>query len=87
MTDTAPTPTPLSPEQIATTDALIMAAATAEWCKVAVLISRTVDLAKAQNLDVPSSAIVTRIYALAESKALATQGNVRRWRAGEVRKG
>lgn len=85
-------PTPHSPAldaapDAAAIDALILSAATAEWCKVAILIARTVDAANAQGSAIPSSAIVARIYALAETKALATQGNVRRWRAGEVRLG
>jgi Protein of unknown function len=70
-----------------TVDALILSSATAEWCKVAILIARAVDGAKAQGLEVASGVIVPRLYALAETGALETQGNVRRWRAGEVRLG
>jgi Protein of unknown function len=86
---TEPTPTPLTPSTLddAAIDELILSTANTEWCKVAILIARTVDAAKAQGIDLPSSAIVARIYVLADSKALATQGNVRRWRACEVRLG
>jgi hypothetical protein len=84
-----PTPTPLIPSTLddAAVDALILSVATSDWCKVAILIARSVDAAKAQGIDLPSSTIVARIYVLADSKALATQGNVRRWRACEVRLG
>lgn len=66
-------------------DAVILACATAEWCKVALLISRATDAARAAGLEAPAQVIATRIYALAEAHRLDVQGNVRRWRAGEVR--
>ena len=91
MTDTTPTaspgPAPPSPAHVAAIDALILKAASPEWCKVAVLIARTVDLAKAEGRDLAPAVIVPRIYALADSGALSVQGNVRRWRSGEVRRG
>ena len=88
VTETAAAPAVVqSPEQVAGVDALILSVATGEYCKVAVLIARAVDAAKAQGLDVASGAIVPRIYALAESGQLTVQGNVRRWRAGEVKRG
>ena len=49
------------------------------------VIARATDAAKAQALDVPAQAIAQRIYALTDNKRLVVQGNVRRWRAGEVR--
>ncbi len=83
------TTTPLTPSTLddAAIDALILSVANAEWCKVAILIARSVDAAKAQGIDLPANAIVPRIYALADINALATQGNVRRWRACEIRLG
>jgi hypothetical protein len=86
-TETAVGPPAPSTLDDVTIDALILSVASAEWCRVAILIARTMDAAKAQGLDLASSAVVARIYALAERKALATQGNIRRWRAGEVRLG
>jgi Protein of unknown function len=89
MTDIAAEPTPevpscLTPEDLAT-DALILAAATAQWCKIALVIARTVDLGRAEGRELTSTTIAPRIYAMAESGALSVQGNVRRWRAGEVK--
>lgn len=77
----------MTPEQEATTDAVILSCATDVPCKVAILIARAVDAAKAQSLDVTPAMIAPRIYALAESGKLNVQGNVRRWRAAEVKKG
>ena len=76
-----------TPEQDAITDGLIMACASEEACKVAILIARTVDAANAQSLEITPSMIAPRIYALAESGKLSVQGNVRRWRAAEIKKG
>ncbi|MFM9941216.1 MAG: DUF3658 domain-containing protein [Hyphomicrobiaceae bacterium] len=66
-------------------DALIMAACDGEWCKMAVFLSRVVDAAKAQGIETTGQAIATRIYNLVETGRLEAKGNVRRWRAGEVR--
>ena len=75
------TAAPVSDEAV---DALIMASATAVPCKVALLIARTVDAAKAQALVLTAAAIAPRLYALAETGQLTVAGNVRRWRAAEV---
>lgn len=86
MTEAAPAPVPPSAsEGDAAIDALILASAPADWCKVAMLIARTVDAAKAQSLEVPASVIVPRIYVLVEGGRLTVQGNVRRWRAAEIK--
>jgi hypothetical protein len=82
-----PAVTSMTPEQEAMTDAVILSCATSVSCKVAILIARTVDAAKAKSLDVTPAMIAPRIYALAESGKLNVQGNVRRWRAAEVKKG
>ncbi len=66
-------------------DQLIIGCATNEWCKVAVLIARATDAARATQRTVSGQALAQRIYALAESRRLDVRGNVRRWRAGEVR--
>jgi hypothetical protein len=78
---------PTTPEQSAATDALILTSASNEYCKVAVLIAKTTDAARAQALEVGPQAIAARIYALTDSGQLTVQGNVRRWRAAEVRLG
>ena len=88
VTVTAAAPAPATtPEQDAIVDALILACATKDACKVAILIARTVDAAKAQGLELTSAVIAPRIYALADAGKLSVQGNVRRWRAAEVKKG
>lgn len=67
-------------------DAIILAAGDGDWAKVAVFIARVVDAAKTQGLETTGQAVAARIYALVESGKLEAKGNVRRWRAGEVRK-
>lgn len=76
----------LDPAFVMRLDAVILACASPEWCKVAVLISRVTDAARAAGLEAPAQVIAARIYALAETQRLDVQGNVRRWRAGEVRR-
>ena len=66
-------------------DAVILACGTAEWCKVAMLIARTTDAAREKSIDAPAQVIAGRIYALVADRRLQSQGNVRRWRASEVR--
>ena len=66
-------------------DAIILSCATAEWCKVAMLIARATDAARAASLEAPAQVIAAHIYALAATDRLDVQGNVRRWRASEVR--
>lgn len=67
-------------------DALILASADADWCKVAVFIAKVVDAAKAQGAETSGQAVAQRVYALVEAGTLESKGNVRRWRASEVRK-
>ncbi len=67
-------------------DALILECAEGEWRKVAMLIARATDAARALPLDVTAQGIATRIYAMTSDHRLEVQGNVRRWRAAEVRK-
>jgi len=76
-------PEPADPDAL---DALILQSADAEWCKVAVFIAKVVDAAKARGIDTSGQAVAQRVYALVEGKGLEAKGNVRRWRAGEVRK-
>lgn len=67
-------------------DALILESAGSDWCKVAMLIARATDAARALPLAVTPQDIATRIYAMTSDSRLDVQGNVRRWRAAEVRK-
>ena len=66
-------------------DALILATAGADMEKVAVFISRVVDAAKAQAIETTGQAIAARIYVLVDHGYLEAKGNIRRWRAAEVR--
>lgn len=50
------------------------------------LIARVTDAARAESIDTTAQAIATRIYAMTADNRLDVQGNVRRWRASEVRK-
>ena len=67
-------------------DAVILHAAGRDWVKVAVFIARVVDAAKAADREATGQVIAARIYALVDAGKLEAKGNVRRWRAGEVRK-
>lgn len=66
-------------------DAVILSCGTPQWCKVAMLIARATDAARAKSIDAPAQMIAGRIYALVAQQRLQSQGNVRRWRASEVR--
>ena len=78
-------PLPPSPEQEASTDAIILASATTEWIKIAVLIARATDGLRAQSVVATPPLIALRIYSLIESGKLDVTGNMRRWRAALVR--
>lgn len=80
-TTSAAAPPPSAIADPATLDRLIMTSATAEWCKVALLIARVTDACKAEAIDATGQTIAARIYALVEEGRLTVQGNVRRWRA------
>lgn len=67
-------------------DTAILDSASGEWCKVAVLIARATDAVRAQSLDVSPQDIANRIYAMTSDSRLEVTGNVRRWRAAEIRK-
>ena len=84
MTDTLVTTEPAAAPD-PRLDALILTCATGDWVKVAVLIARITDAARAEALEVLPQGIAARIYALADAHSLQVKGNVRRWRAGEVR--
>ena len=79
------TETAVTPEIDARLDAVILSCANEEWRKVAMLIAQTTDAARLQGIAAPAQAIAARIYALAANHRLEVQGNIRRWRASEVR--
>lgn len=67
-------------------DTAILDSAGAEWCKVAVLIARATDAARAAGFTASPQDIANRIYAMTSDNRLDVSGNVRRWRAAEVRR-
>ncbi len=67
-------------------DELILNACDGAWAKVAVFIARVIDAAKVQGIQASGQSVAARIYVLVETGKLEAKGNVRRWRAGEVRK-
>ena len=67
-------------------DAIVVASADATFVKVALFISRVVDAAKSVGVGATGQAVATRIYALVDAGVLEANGNVRRWRASEVRR-
>jgi Protein of unknown function len=84
--NTPPAATPASvTEADQRLDALISASATVEWCKVAMLIARVTDAARAAAIEVTAQGIASRVYAMTADRRLEVQGNVRRWRDSEVR--
>jgi hypothetical protein len=85
MIDTAEGSVDTTPEDAALIDAVILASAPVAWSKIAVVIARATDLAKERDIVVTPRQIAARIYALTDAGKLAVQGNVRRWRTGEVR--
>lgn len=82
MTDPGPIPAAPTDDMI---DALVLGSADADWRKMAVFIARVVDAAKLQGLATSGQAVAQRVYALVDTGKLEARGNVRRWRAGEIR--
>jgi len=76
-------PTLSAPDDVL--DSLVLSSADEEWRKVAVFIARVVDAAKERGHVTSGQIVAQRIYALVEAGRLEARGNVRRWRAGEVR--
>ena len=66
-------------------DASILASADGEWRHVALLIARAMDACKAASIETTGQQIAARIYALVQEGRLASEGNIRRWRAGKIR--
>lgn len=78
MSETAPVPN-------ARVDELIMAAARANWRKVAMIMFRVIEAGEAQGLAIGDEQIGERVRALAEAGKLDSQGDLRRPRFSEVR--
>lgn len=76
---------PGTSDTAASIDAIVLACATDEWSKVAIVIARATDAARAQNVSTTAQSLAARVYALAEASRIETRGNVRRWRDGEIR--
>jgi hypothetical protein len=79
------TNSPAEPNPDPRLTAIVLASATEEPCKVALLIARATDAARAQSIEASAQDIAAAIYALAADKGLDVTGNVRRWRSAEVR--
>lgn len=66
-------------------DALILAAAGEEWMKVALIISAVFDAPGFDKDQLSAQDVAERLYILVDNGQLAVQGNMRRWRDGEVK--
>lgn len=66
-------------------DQIVLSTAGAEWEKVAVLISKVFEAPSLKGIEGLGQKIAERIYILVDSGRLDVQGNMRRWRDGEVR--
>lgn len=66
-------------------DALLMEAATTEWEKTAVVISKVFDTPNFSDLGVKSQDVAQRLYILIDNGRLDVQGNMRRWRDSAVK--
>jgi len=69
-----------------TIDALILSTATGEWVKINVIIAAVFDAPEFAGLDCSAQDVAARLYILVDNGQLAVQGNMRRWREGEVKK-
>ena len=67
-------------------DPIVVASADETFVKVALFISLVIDAAKAVGVEATGQSVATRIYALVDAGVLEANGNVRRWRASEVRR-
>lgn len=72
-------------EQFKELDALILAAASNEWQKTALVISKVFDDPAFDKDKATGQIIAMRIYELVDNKALVSTGNIRRWRDSNVK--
>lgn len=66
-------------------DALILAAATPEWTKTALLIAKVFDSPFFPGEGTTAQHIADRLYILIDHGQLDVKGNMRRWRDSEVK--
>jgi hypothetical protein len=68
-----------------TIDALILSAASGKWQKVAIVISKVFDDPAFDGAGMSAQNVAEQLYILVDNGQLAVQGNMRRWRDGQVR--
>ncbi|MDP2409555.1 MAG: DUF3658 domain-containing protein [Pseudolabrys sp.] len=66
-------------------DAVILSVLQNDWCKTAMIISRTRNDYEARAIFLDLEIIGARIQVLADAVRIESQGNVSRWRHSEVR--
>ena len=66
-------------------DALVMAAANAEWQKTAMVISAVFDNPDFSKDTCSAQEVAERLYILVDNGQLDIKGNMRRWRDSEVK--
>jgi len=66
-------------------DAVILSALRKDWCKTAMIISRTRNDYEARAISFDLDIIGARIQALADAARIESQGNLSMWRHSEVR--
>ena len=71
--------------QITPIDALILTAATDDWQKTALIISKVFDAPALEDKNDLGQKIAERLYILVDNGALDIQGNMRRWRDSAVK--
>lgn len=66
-------------------DTMILSAASGEWQKTALVISKVFDDLAFDKDALSGQNVAERIYALVEAKKLTSTGNIRRWRDSNVK--
>ena len=66
-------------------DKMILSAASGEWQKTALVISKVFDNPDFDKEELSGQNVAERIYALIEDKKLTSTGNIRRWRDSNVK--
>ena len=66
-------------------DSAILSAASGEWQKTAMIISKVFDAPSIKGTNPNAQTIAERIVILVDSGKLSTKGNIRRWRDSSVK--
>ncbi len=66
-------------------DTMILSAASSQWQKTALVISKVFDDPKFDKGTLNSQNVAERIYALVDGGKLSSTGNIRRWRDSNVK--